>query len=200
MDFRRYQLTNIYEDTSAFRVPNAPYGAPERPFQMDVAGQPKGNVRELSRMEEAQGTRGRSAGQIDAWNAAYGPPDHDGYPRRLWDLSTGLIDREVAHYMRDRGYDLSHYLRTNWSRIGPSLVGKIRVFTGDMDHFYLAPAIYLLEDFLESTTAPAYGGEFGYGRPMKGHGWQPWTNADLIRSMAAQIARNAPAGAPNEWR
>jgi hypothetical protein len=199
VDFRRYQLANIYEDTSAFRVPNAPYGAPERPFQMDVAGQAKGNVRELSRMEQAQGTRGRSAGQIDAWNATYGPTDADGYPRRLWDMGTGLIDREVALSMRDHGYDLGYYLQQNWGRIGPSLVGKIRVFTGDMDHFFLAPSVYLLQEFLEGTTQPAYGGEFGYGRPMKGHGWQPWSNADLLRIMAAQIVKNAPPGESTGW-
>lgn len=200
VDFRRYQLINIYEDTSAFRVPNAVFGAPERAFQMTTLGQPVGNVRELSRMEESQGTRGRSAGQIDAWNAAYGPVGPDGYPRRLWDLLTGEIDREVAIAMRDGGFDLTHYLRENWARIGPSLVGKIHVYTGDMDQFYLAPSVYLLEEFLESTTAPYYAGEFGYGRPMKGHGWQPWTNADLIRIMADHVARRAPAGADRRWR
>ncbi|MCC7134454.1 MAG: hypothetical protein IT352_17485, partial [Gemmatimonadales bacterium] len=92
------------------------------------------------------------------------------------------------------------YLRANWARIGPSLVGKLHVFTGDMDQFYLAPSVYLLEEFLESTTAPYYAGEFGYGRPMKGHGWQPWTNADLIRIMADHIARRAPANADRRWR
>ncbi|MEZ4589357.1 MAG: alpha/beta hydrolase-fold protein [Gemmatimonadales bacterium] len=200
VDFRRYQLVDIYQDTSAFRVPNAPFGAPERPFQMNTMGQPMGNVRELSRMEETQGTRGRSAGQIDAWNAAYGPVGADGYPRRLWDLGTGLIDREVAIAMRDGGYDLTHYLREHWSRIGGQLAGKIHVYTGDMDQFYLAPSVYLLEEFLESTTDPYYAGEFGYGRPMKGHGWQPWTNADLIRLMADHVARRAPAGADLSWR
>ncbi|MEZ4457506.1 MAG: alpha/beta hydrolase-fold protein [Gemmatimonadales bacterium] len=200
VDFRRYQLVDIYQDTSAFRVPNAPFGAPERPFQMNTMGQPVGNVRELSRMEAAQGTRGRSAGQIDAWNAAYGLPDADGYPRRLWDLMTGMIDREVASSMRERGYDLTEYLRRHWTDIGPRLVGKLHVYTGDMDQFYLAPSVYLLEEFLESTTAPYYDGEFGYGRPMKGHGWQPWSNADLLGLMAAHIGRRAPGGFAVAWR
>jgi hypothetical protein len=35
---------------------------------------------------------------------------------------------------------------------------------------------------------------------MKGHGWQPWTSADLIRIMADHIARQAPAGADRRWR
>jgi hypothetical protein len=200
VDFRRYQLVNIYEDTSAFRVPNASFGAPERAFQMNTMGQPVGNVRELSRMEETQGTRGRSAGQIDAWNAAYGPVGADGYPRRLWDMRTGEIDRDVAAAMRDGGYDLTYYLREHWATLGPKLVGKIHVYTGDMDQFYLAPSVYLLEEFLEGTTDPYYAGEFGYGRPMKGHGWQPWTNAELMRIMAVHIADRGPAGADRSWR
>jgi hypothetical protein len=201
VDFRRYQLIDIYRDTSAFLVPNAAPGAPERMMQMSPEGQPVATMRQISQMELASGTRGRSAAQIDVWNATYGPVGADGYPRQLWDLKTGTIDREVATYMREHGYDLRHYLETNWARIGPSLVGKLHLLTGDMDDFYLAPAVYLLEDFLESTRAPYYGGSFRYGRPMKGHGWQPMTNADLLREMADHIARRAPAGEPvRSWR
>ena len=96
--------------------------------------------------------------QIDIWNAAYGPADADGYPRRVFDLRTGAIDTEVALYMRDHGYDLRYYLEQNWSRIGTKLVGKLHILVGDYDDFFLSPAVYLLQDFLESTNAPAYGG------------------------------------------
>ena len=199
VDFRRYQLIDIYQDESAFLVPDAVPGAPERMFQRTIEGQPVGSVRQLSQLERAQGSRGRSGGQIDAWNAAYGTTDEDGYPRRLWDLETGVIDREVALYMRDNGYDLRHYLEENWPRIGPDLVGKIRIYNPEMDQFYLPYAVYLLEEFLEGTTDPHYGGEIIHGRPMKGHGWSPFTNADLIRRMADHIAANAPAGASTAW-
>ena len=199
VDFRRYQLIDIYRDESAFLVPDAVPGAPERMFQRTIEGQPVGSVRQLSQLERAQGSRGRSGGQIDAWNAAYGPTDADGYPRRLWDLETGVIDREVAHHMRDNGYDLRHYLEENWSRIGPDLVGKIRIYNPEMDQFYLPYAVYLLEEFLEGTTDPHYGGEFVHGRPMKGHLWSPFTNADLVRRMADHIAGNAPTGASTAW-
>ena len=148
VDFRRYQLIDIYADANAFLVPNAVPGAPERMFQRTTEGQPVGSVRQLSRLERAQGSRGRSGGQLDAWNAAWGPVGADGYPRRLWDLETGVIDREVAFYMRDNGYDLRHYLAGNWSRIGPDLVGKIRLYNPEMDQFYLSYAVYLLEEFL----------------------------------------------------
>ena len=200
VDFRRYQLIDIYADANAFLVPNAVPGAPERMFQRTVEGQPVGSVRQLSRLERAQGSRGRSGGQLDAWNAAWGPVGEDGYPRRLWDLETGVIDREVAFHMRDNGYDLRHYLAEHWSRIGPDLVGKIRIYNPEMDQFYLSYAVYLLEEFLEGTTDPHYGGDVVHGRPMKGHGWSPFTNAVLVRRMAEHIAGNAPAGAPNAWR
>ena len=199
VDFRRYQLIDIYEDPNAFLVPNAVPGAPERMFQRTIEGQPVGSVRQLSRLERAQGSRGRSGGQIDAWNAAYGPTGEDGYPRRLWDLETGVIDRDVAFYMRDNGYDLRHYLEENWSRIGPDLVGKIRIYNPEMDQFYLPYAVYLLEEFLEGTTDSHYGGEFVHGRPMKGHLWSPFTNAELVRRMADHVAGDAPAGASTAW-
>ncbi|MCY4024843.1 MAG: alpha/beta hydrolase-fold protein [Acidobacteria bacterium] len=199
VDFRRYQLVDIYADANAFLVPNAVPGAPERMFQRTTEGQPVGSVRQLSRLERAQGSRGRSAGQLDAWNAAWGPVGTDGYPRRLWDLETGAIDREVAFYMRDNGYDLRHHLAENWSRVGPDLVGKIRIYNPEMDQFYLSYAVYLLEELLEGTSDPHYGGEVVHGRPLKGHGWSPFTNAELVRRMADHVAGNAPAGAPNAW-
>lgn len=201
IDFRRYQLVDIYSDTNAFTVPNAAPGAPERMMQMTPEGQPVASMRAISQMELASGTRGRSAAQMDIWNAVYGPTDADGYPRRLFDLKTGAIDREVALYMRDHGYDLRYYIEQNWPRIGPQLVGKLHLLVGDYDDFYLAPAVYFLQDFLDGTKAPAFGGDFRYGRPMKGHGWQPMTTANLLREMAAHIARNAPPGEPMaSWR
>jgi hypothetical protein len=78
-------------------------------------------------------------------------------------------------------------------------VGKIYLFNPEMDDFYLPYAVYLLEDFLESTADPYYAGKVVHGRPMRGHGWSPMTNADLIRDMANHISRNAPRGADTSW-
>jgi len=129
---------------------------------------------------------------IAAWDAAYGPVGKDGYPRPVWDRMTGKIDRDVALYMRDNGYDLRYNLEKNWSRIGADLVGKIHVYCGDMDNYYLNLAVYHLEDFLKSTDNPRAEAVFEYGRPMKPHGWQPFTNAELIRMMAARINKTLP--------
>ena len=96
----------------------------------------------------------------------------------------------VALYMRDHGYDLSYYVRTNWARLGPQLKGKLHLYCGEMDNYHLNLAVYLFEEFMKTTDA---GATFEYGRPMKGHGWHPMSDAELLRMMAAQIEKNRPA-------
>ena len=63
------------------------------------------------------------------------------------------IDHEVAAYWREN-YDLSHILRRDWATLGPKLEGKIHIYVGDMDNYYLNNAVYLVEEFLESTHEP----------------------------------------------
>jgi hypothetical protein len=201
IDFRAYCLSNIYEDDNAFDVPGREWLIPERYFRRNPSGQPENSMRQLSQMEEVLGGRGRSCQQLEIWEAVYGPVGEDGYPRPLWDKKTGKIDRQVANYMRDNGYDLRHYIETNWPKIGPQLVGKLHLYCGDMDDYYLNLAVYMLEDFLKNTKEPYYAGSFEYGRPMKGHGWHPMTNAELVKMMAVEIAKNARKGEGNSgWR
>ena len=126
-------------------------------------------------LEAVLGSKGRSGYQLGAWEAVYGPVGPDGYPKPLWDKLTGTIDREVANYMKDNGYDLREYAQRNWSTLGPKLQGKLRFFVPDMDDFYLNLAMYQFETFLKSTTNPKSDATFTYGRPTKGHSWHAWT-------------------------
>ncbi|HEV2493346.1 MAG TPA: alpha/beta hydrolase-fold protein [Terriglobia bacterium] len=194
VDFHRYDLVNIYDDDNAFVAPGHEWMFPERYLMRDGDGQPEVTVRQFSQLEATLGTHGRSGQQLEAWEAVYGPVGADGYPKPLWDKRTGKIDHDVARYMRDHGYDLRDYLESNWPKIGPQLVGKLHFYCGDMDNYYLNLAVYLLEDFLEDTKNPYYAGSFEYGRPMKGHGWMPMSPAELVRMMAEQIKKDAPAG------
>lgn len=194
IDFRAYQLVDIYEDDNAFTAPIGPFKSLERPFRRTVEGQPVWSLRDLSRFEAVLGSRGRSGYQLGAWEAVYGPTDDAGYPRPLWDPMTGEIDREVADYMRDQGYDLRAFAAENWATLGPKLRGKLHFFTGDMDDFYLNLAVYRFEEFLRETD-PDYPAEFTYGRPTKGHSWHEYTWAELVRRMADHVRRSAPAGA-----
>jgi hypothetical protein len=151
-------------------------------------------VKQLSLFEEVLGTRGRSGDQHEAWEAIYGPTDADGYPKPLWDKRTGTIDRSVAEYMRDHGFDLRAYAEKNWPTLGPKLAGKLHFFAGDMDDFYLNLAVYRMQEFLQSTTNPKSDAEFTFGRPMKGHSWHAWTWAEFVRRFAAHVKQHAPPG------
>jgi hypothetical protein len=200
VDFRRYQLVNIYGDDNAFQAPGFQWMIPERPMMRSVEGQVLQTLRQMSQLEEVLGSQGRSGQQLEAWEAVYGPVGDDGYPKPLWDKRTGKIDAETAKYMRDHNYDLRHYLESKWQEIGPLLVGKLHFYCGDMDNFYLNTALYMLEDFLKKTKDPAYGGSFEWGRPMKGHGWSPLPMPELIKVMAEQARKNGPKGSrPAAW-
>jgi hypothetical protein len=192
IDFRHYQLVNIYKDPSAFDVPGFEWVQRERPLMRTVEGQVIETERQMSQLEEVLGTHGRSCQQLEAWEAVYGPVGADGYPKPLWNKLTGKIDPEVANYMRDHGYDLREYLEKNWSKVGPQLTDKIFLWVGDMDNFYLNLAVYDMEEFFQKH--PEAKAKFEYGRPEKGHGWLPWPPAEMIKLMAQHIADHAPAG------
>ncbi|MFC1728915.1 alpha/beta hydrolase-fold protein [candidate division KSB1 bacterium] len=196
IDFRYYILTNIYEDDNAFYTQSASgWMTYERPFQRDVHGQVQVTMKELSRMEAVLGSKGRSGQQLDIWQAVYGPVGDDGYPMDIWNKLTGEIDHDVAAYFREH-YDLVHYIKTNWSWLGPKLVGKLYLLCGDMDNYYLNEAVLELEDFLTNTTDPYYAGSFQYGRPRAGHGWSPYGRNSGIRErvLAEHMRNNAPPG------
>jgi len=195
VDFRRYQMSNIYDDANAFTLPAGDWATIERPLSRDASGQVTLTMREMNRLEAVLGSKVRSGQQVAAWDAAYGPTDTDGYPRPVWDRLTGTIDKDVALYMRDHGYDLTYNVRTNWPRLGPDLAGKVHVYVGDMDNYYLNLAVYMLEDVMKTLDSPKADATFEYGRPMKGHGWQPMSNADLVRTMADHINKTAPGTA-----
>ena len=183
VDFRRNQTVNIYADSNAFFPNNAQAPVPERSMSRTPEGQDLLSFRLMSRLEAVLGDKARSGQQYDAWDAAYGPVGADGYPRRLWNRLTGVIDKDAAAYWRDRGYDLTWNLRQNWPRIGPSLAGKMHVYVGDMDNYYLNLGVYLMEQETAKLDNPKANFTFEYGRPMKPHGWQPFTNAELVRMM-----------------
>jgi hypothetical protein len=189
VDFRRYSGgVNLYEGRNAFaEEAGHDWLIPERHCSRSHGGEAGMSNRQYSQLASVLGAQ-------DAfleW-ANYTPVGSDGYPKSPWNLTTGAIDRDVVDYMRTHDYDLREYLERNWSRIGPKLVGKLHLYCGDADNFYLNLAVYLLEDFLANTDRPYYAGSFQYGRPLKGHGWQPTTNTELVKEMAGQIAKNAP--------
>jgi hypothetical protein len=162
IDFRAYTIVDIYKDANAYFA-EGPWKKVPRPGHRNWLGQLSGTLEQMNRMELVLGTRGRSGGQFDVWEAVYSPVGKDGYPARIWDRRTGAIDKQVAEYWREN-YDLGHILRRDWEKgLGRKLAGKIHLYVGDMDNYYLNNAVYLVEDFLKKTGNPPYGGEVAYG-------------------------------------
>jgi hypothetical protein len=209
IDFRAYTTIDIYKDKNAYFA-EGPWKKVPRPGFRNYLGQLSATVEQLNRAELVLGTKSRSGGQWDVWEAVYSPVGPDGYPKRIWDKRTGAIDPEVAAYWRDH-YDLSHILRRDWEKgLGEKLRGKIHIYVGDMDNYYLNNAVYLVEDFLK-TAKPPYEGEVDYGDRAE-HCW----NGDHTRPNAIsrlryhqmfapkivdRILKSAPAGADvKSWR
>src|SRR5712692_4339898 len=66
---------------------------------------------------------------------------------------SGEIHPEVAAYWREH-YDMSHILQRDWAMLGPKLRGKIHLYVGSADTYFLNDAVYYIEDFLKGATNP----------------------------------------------
>lgn len=206
IDFRAYTTINLYEDRNAYFT-EGPHKRVPKPGKRDYLGHVSATIQDLNQMELALGTKTRSGQQFDVWEAVYSPVGPDGYPARIFDKTTGAIDRRVADYWKEN-YDLRHILQRDWARLRPLLLGKIHIYCGDMDNYYLNNAVYLMEDFLKPTD---YGGEVKYGDRAE-HCWNGDPdnpnaisrlryNTMYLPKILQRIAQSAPAGADlTSWR
>jgi hypothetical protein len=161
IDFRAYTAVNLYEDENAYYTGGS-FRKTLRPGMRDSKGMLKSSLRDMNYRELALASNGRSGDQWDIWQAVFSPADENGYPKPIWDKLSGDIDSEVANYWKEN-YDLRYIMERDWESLGPNLKGKIFLYCGDMDNYYLNNAVKLTEDFLESTTSPYYKGEVDYG-------------------------------------
>ncbi len=161
IDFRAYCLVNLYSDPNAY-YKEGTFKKTLIPGHRNYLGEVDATVKDMNIRELALGTKSRSGQQFDIWEAIYSPVGDDGYPMRIWDKETGDINQDVADYWREH-YDLRYIMERDWPTLGPKLKGKINIYCGDMDNYYLNNAVYLTEDFLTKTNEPFYGGEVDYG-------------------------------------
>lgn len=177
IDFRFYTNFNLYDESNAY-FPASKWKQTPRPAHRNYLGQVQATIQETNYHELAIGTLGRSGGQWDIWQAVYSPVGDDGYPKPIYDKVTGAIDKSVADYWREH-YDLSYILRRDWSALGPKVRGKLHIYVGDMDNYYLNDAVYLTEDFLKAAKDPPADAEVDYGDRAE-HCW----NGDHTRANA----------------
>ncbi len=213
IDFHANMTADMYTRKNVFFIEGANKEI-EQPSMRNYLGQTLASFRDNARYEEALGDRGRSGEQLDIWQAVYGPVAADGYPADIFDKDTGVIDHKVAEYWKEH-FDLNAKLQRDWVTLGPKLQGKIHLYVGSDDTYFLNNAVYLMEDFLKTTGTPghgvAYEGEVKYG-PRAEHCWNGDPNLPNAYSrlhyntmylpmILDRIAKTAPAGADvTSWR
>ena len=141
-DFQRIDLyapgENTFVDRAGNRRPLARMGGKEVLF-----------VEDFARMEDVIG----DGGQLHSFEAVFSPLDSAGRPRPYYDRKTGAVDTEVANAWEK--YDILRVLRKNWDTLGPKLGGKLHVYTGEVDTFYLEGAVKLLKEAMAKIGSDA---------------------------------------------
>lgn len=210
VNFHAFMAVNLYRDANAFwRL--GPFSRVPRPAARRTDGTVLTTMAREMLRERVLGSKGRSSRQFDAWQAVFGPQGKNGYPAEIWNPLTGKIHHKIAVYWRDH-YDLCHYLKTHWHKLGPLLKGKIHLTVGTMDTFYLNNAVRMLQKFLAGTRHPHISGTFEYGARQP-HGWwggSPNTTSAMsaltapgreIPEMVQHMLATAPPGADtHSWR
>ncbi len=203
IDFRHYVTVNIYDDQNAY-YQQGPFRKTPRPGHRDYLGHVSAMVRDMNHRELALGSKSRSGDQWDIWEAVFSPVGKDGYPERIWDKYSGQINKSVAEYWKEH-YDLAHIIQRDWPRFGEKLKGKIHIYVGDMDNYYLNNAVYTAEEIINKLQDPSCNCEVDYGDRDE-HCWngdhsQPNHISRLryhrmfITKWAEEVKSRAPAGA-----
>lgn len=141
-DFQQIDLTaagvNMYTDPQGKRRPIGRMG-----------GNPSLWYDDFVAMERALGP----GGQIGSFEAVFSPRGSDGKPVPLFDRATGKVDPAVAKAWEP--YDIRLKLEREWKQIGPKLKGKLHVYAGEEDNFYLEGAARLLKASLQELGSDA---------------------------------------------
>ena len=208
IDFRAYTIINLYKDTNAYTL-TGEASTVERPAFRNYMGEIFATQRDANYMELAQGDLSRSGGQYDIWQAVFSPVGPEGYPKPIFDKVTGAIDPSVAAYWRDH-FDLSHIIARDWATLAPKLKGKIHLYVGNGDNYYLTDSVYFAQERLESLQPP-YGGSVAYGDRAE-HCWNGdpklpnaysrlHYNFQYLPIILERIAATAPPGSDlKSWR
>jgi len=182
IEFENYQLINIYKDKNAFINE---YNI-QRPVARETSGEPMMLLKDFIQYENVLGwsdTYVTSGGQFSAHTALYSPKGEDGLPLPLFDPETGEIDHDIAEQWKK--YDLKLYAKEHWEELGPKLQGKIFIWMGDMDHFFLNMATRSFDEFLKGTKNPSSDAEIVF-TPTKGH-CANYSNKVVLEQMAEKL-------------
>ncbi len=183
VDFTAFMRWNIYDPQE--NVLRQPDGEPWEIMRWGLFGRPI----TLDDFIKREVVRGRG-GQFYSFDAVFSPRDEDGRPRFLWDRKTGSIDPEVAKAWKK--YDIRRIVEENWATLGPKLAGKLYLYCGDRDEFYLERAFFKLRDALERLGSDAFVEVVAGG----GHMLSPMYGIQAAEQMRARFERTSDDETP----
>jgi hypothetical protein len=137
VDFRDFQRINLYAPKSNMYVDEQ---GQERPLARSDSDQVMILYEDFARMEVPYG----EGGQLRSFEWVFSRRGADGLPEPLYDRQTGEVNPAVADSWKR--YDIRLILESNWPSLGSKLAGKIHVFMGDKDTFFLEGATKLLQE------------------------------------------------------
>lgn len=145
VDFRDFQKINLYASNQNMftdeKGKDRPIGRKgDTPFLY---------YKPFSDMEFVMG-RG---GQLGSFEAVFSEKDEQGNPKKLWNRITGGIDQNIAESWKK--YDIRLLVENNKDALFGKLKGKIHIYMGDKDTFYLEGATRLLGDTLNKLGSDA---------------------------------------------
>jgi S-formylglutathione hydrolase FrmB len=112
-------------------------------------GKVVGTFEQFAKLERVLGEYG---GQLASFEWVFSPRARDGRPMPMFDRGTGAVDAGVVDYWRDH-YDIANRLQRDWPQLKPDLGGKIHVYVGTADTFYLDGAAHRLKAVLDGLHA-----------------------------------------------
>ena len=183
--FERFELVDLYADANAF-VNRWGF---ERPSTRTVDGDVISTVRHEVQLEKVLGRRGRwelSGRDWASWNAAYSPRGKNAQPQPVW-FGDGKIDRQVVEAWKK--YDLKLFMEKTWPTLGPKLAGgKVNVWVGDADDYYLNAAVHRLKASVALLKDPPFDGRILI-EMRAGHSSGGWTRKEMLDAMAARMGK-----------
>lgn len=162
VDFRAFQLVNIYDDDNAY----VDAEGHDRPSVV-MGGRTVCTIRQENGMEYALDPTGGAGQQWSSWMACFSKKGADGRPVSIWNLKTGKIDPMLRDYWKKS--DVRLILESRWKDIGPLMCERLRIICGDHDNFSLNEAVQLLRDSLDKL--PGWRSEWATPEERASHGY-----------------------------
>jgi S-formylglutathione hydrolase FrmB len=109
-------------------------------------------VATLEQLAKLEAVLGPYGGQLASFEWVFSPKAPSGAPEQLFDRVTGDIDPDVAAYWGAH-YDLANVVEKNWTKNRIMRKGRIHLFVGTADTFYLDQSAHLFEARLKKLGA-----------------------------------------------